>query len=149
MLLWIGINQCTRILDRALQKEQTAQQVRPDSKPTPTPMLILLARDVRPVAFLPRISLYAKLLNVPTLVLPGKASAELGKAAGIRSVACAIFLSSSSSPSLFGDEGEDKDGTPPMMEILEEERHRQVREWKDIQHDLDSFVQYAISKIPK
>ena len=92
------------------------------------PALILLSRDVRPATILAHIPLYAKLLNVPTLILPGKASAELGKIVGIKSVAAAVFLSSSGEDSM---------------------KDNNKQEWKEAQNDVDSFVKYVISKMPK
>jgi len=79
------------------------------------PSLILLARDVRPSTVLGHVRAYANLLNVPMLILPGgKASAELGKAAGgLRFASMAMFLP------------------------------------RGANGDVDSFVRYATSKIPK
>jgi len=124
----VGINQCTRILESAFQQQKEQQ---PKSKPTPIPSLILLSRDVRPATIVAHISLYANLLNIPTLILPGKASIELGKAVGVRSVAAAVFLSSCGEGASMS---EDK---------------QKEREWKETQNDVDSFVKYVISKIPK
>ena len=126
----IGINQCTRILESAFQ-QQKEQQPQPGSTPTPIPSLILLSRDVRPATIIAHISLYANLLKIPTLILPGKASIELGKAVGVRSVAAAVFLSSC------------REG------VSMSEDKQNGREWKETQNDVDSFVKYVISKIPK
>ncbi|KAL7530398.1 hypothetical protein ACHAXR_003472 [Thalassiosira sp. AJA248-18] len=125
----VGINQCTKILERASTQKKDHQQL--ESRATTTvPSLILLARDVRPATVIAHIAIHARILNVPTLILPGKASVELGKAVGIRSVAVAAFLPS---------HGEDA-----MQQDKEEER-----EWKEAQNDVNSFVKYVISKIPK
>lgn len=142
----VGINQCVRILECALKKEQsTRRQTRPGATSTPTPSLVVLSRDVRPATILARLSLYANLLHIPTLVLPGKASTELGKAVGIRSVACAVFLSSSS----YRDGGEGEGGASSPVVTSGEDAQRHEREWKETQQDVDAFVKYAISKIPK
>eukprot|EP00578_Thalassiosira_sp_NH16_P013783 CAMPEP_0181120296 /NCGR_PEP_ID=MMETSP1071-20121207/24079_1 /TAXON_ID=35127 /ORGANISM="Thalassiosira sp., Strain NH16" /LENGTH=197 /DNA_ID=CAMNT_0023204939 /DNA_START=75 /DNA_END=665 /DNA_ORIENTATION=+ len=85
----VGINQCTRMLESVFKHRNEGQQ-----QNAGLPLLILLARDVRPASIIAHISIYARLLNIPILILPGKASVELGKAVGIRSVAAAAFLSS-------------------------------------------------------
>lgn len=122
-----GINQCTRMLERAFRKRGGTQQAGPE--PGPTPSLILLARDVRPATTLAHVSLYAHLLDIPILIIPGRASVELGKAVGIRSVAAAAFLPRC-------------DGESTALSNDNE------REWKDTHNEIDSFVRYVASKIP-
>ena len=124
-----GINQCTRALEEAYKTKS--------AKFSSTPLLILLARDVRPATILAHIPIYAKTLNIPTLILPGKASTELGKAVGIKSVACAVFLSSCSNG------GEDS-----KTSSSDDDAQKKEKEWKEAQADVDSFVKYVISKIP-
>ena len=129
----IGINQCTRALERAYKQQCQCKKNDEDSTDSVTttfPSLILLSRDVRPATILSHIVVYAKLLNIPTLILPGRASSEFGKAIGIRSVSVAVFLSS------------DKSGEPPQDDKQKE------KEWKEAHNDVDSFVKYVISKIP-
>jgi len=127
----IGINQCTRALGRAYKQQcQCKKNDTTDSVTTTFPSLILLSRDVRPATILSHIVVYAKLLNIPTLILPGRASSEFGKAIGIRSVSVAVFLSSS-----------DKSGE------LHNDKQKE-KEWKEAHNDVDSFVKYVISKIP-
>jgi len=133
---FVGINQCTRILENTVQHQTEGQQQHAGSKATPKPSLILLARDVRPATILAHVSLYARLLNVPTLVLPGKASVEMGKAAGVRSAAVAVFLSPSrckEGRAAIASEGDAQNGW----------------EWKEAQDDVDSFINYVVSKISK
>ena len=128
----IGINQCTRALERAYKQQCQCKKNDEDSTDSTTttfPSLILLSRDVRPATILSHIVVYAKLLNIPTLILPGRASLEFGKALGIRSVSVAVFLSS------------DKSGE------LHDDKHKE-KEWKEAHNDVDSFVKYVISKIP-
>ena len=123
-----GINQCTRALEKAYKTKS--------AKSSSTPLLILLARDVRPATILAHIPTYAKALDIPTLILPGKASTELGKSVGIKSVACAIFLSSCSN------------GEESKVSSSEDDAQKKEDEWKEAQADVDSFVKYVISKIP-
>jgi len=130
----IGINQCTRALERAYKQQcqyKKNDEDSTDSVTTTFPSLILLSRDVRPATILAHIVVYAKLLNIPTLILPGRASLEFGKAIGIRSASVAVFLSSSDNNS--GEPHNDK---------------QKEKEWKESHDDVDSFVKYVISKIP-
>ena len=128
----IGINQCTRALERAYK--QQCQSKKNDMNPTDSittalPSLILLSRDVRPATIISHIVVYAKLLNTPTLIMPGRASTEFGKAVGIRSASVAVFLSSDNNCGELDDKQKEK-------------------EWKEAHNDVDSFVKYVISKIP-
>jgi ribosomal protein L7Ae-like RNA K-turn-binding protein len=148
----LGINECTRTLEGIykiiVRQEQqcTPQSPETGTKSTTTtthivPSLILLARDVRPTDVISHFYMYAKLLNIPLLILPGvRASEELGKAAGIRSVAVALFLPM---PNLTnnGIIASDMDNM--------EDRREEKREWRNAHADVDSFVRYAITKIPK
>ena len=130
--VYIGINQCTRALERAYKQQCHKKNDKDsnDSVTTALPSLILLSRDVRPATIISHIVVYAKLLNIPTLIMPGRASTEFGKAIGIRSVSVAVFLSSS-----------DKSGEP-------HDDKQKEKEWKEAHNDVDSFVKYVISKIP-
>lgn len=138
----VGINQCTKILENAVHQHQKQQpllvkgMVNPKVKRSPIPSLILISRDVRPATILAHIPIYAELLNIPTVILPGKASSELGKVAGIRSVAVAMFLPSFELENL-------------PDEIQTGLRGVRVKEWKECQDDVDSFVKFVKSKILK
>ena len=148
----LGINECTRTLDgiyKIILRQEHEQQCTPQSPETETksttapivPSLILLARDVRPTDVISHFYMYAKLLNIPILILPGvRASEELGKAAGIRSVAVALFLSM---PCLTDN------GMIASDVDNEGDRRDEKREWRNAHADVDSFVRYAITKIPK
>jgi ribosomal protein L7Ae-like RNA K-turn-binding protein len=152
----VGINDCTRTLEGIYkiilrQEQHHDQQCTPQSPETETkstattapivPSLIILARDVRPTDVISHFYMYAELLNIPLLILPGvKASEELGKAAGIRSVAVALFLPM---PNLTDN------GMIASDVDNEEDRREEKREWRNAHADVDSFVRYAIKKIPK
>jgi ribosomal protein L7Ae-like RNA K-turn-binding protein len=71
----IGTNECTRALE---------------SKSVTMPELIILARDVHPPTILAHIPYLAK--NTSILLLPGRASFELGKVLGAKKVAIMVFL---------------------------------------------------------
>ena len=112
-----GINQCTRALENGDDSHH--------------PSLIILARDVRPATILEHISLYAHIKSIPILILPGRASLELGEAVGIRRVAAICFLPKDVDSSLsFRDDKTKMD------------------EWKESNIDVDAFISYVISKIP-
>ena len=113
-----GINQCTRALEK-------------NGDDSHQPSLIILARDVRPATILEHISIYAHIKSIPILILPGRASLELGEAVGIRRVAAICFLPKDVDSSLSFQDDKTKMG-----------------EWKESNIDVDAFISYVVSKIP-
>ena len=113
-----GINQCTRALEK-------------NDDDLHRPSLIILARDVRPATIFEHLSLYAHIKCVPILILPGRASLELGEAVGIRRVAAISFLP------------REDDSSLPFRE-----NKTKMDEWKESNIDVDAFISYIISKIP-
>jgi ribosomal protein L7Ae-like RNA K-turn-binding protein len=79
----MGTNQCLRILENGIKYEAA-----------PRPSLMVLARDIYPPTMLAHAPVMAKKLGVPVLILPGKASDELGQAVGIKKTSILLFLSS-------------------------------------------------------
>ena len=122
---YAGINQCTRILENALSYKTTGVSSDEGRKHV-EPSLIILSRDIRPATILSHIAIYAHLLNVPTLILPGRASVEFGSILGMKSVAAVVFLSSNNKAE--------------CREFSEEE--------VDANNDVDSFINYVIAHIP-
>lgn len=120
--LCIGTNQCTRVLERAV-----------GNSCVPRPLLIMLARDVRPPHMLAHIPVLAKHLSVPLILLSGKTSVDLGAVLGIKLCAIALFLPRAEDTSNRAG----GDITQDAKTIL---RYHQ---------DIDSFIEYAKSKIPQ
>jgi ribosomal protein L7Ae-like RNA K-turn-binding protein len=58
-----------------------------------------MARDIYPPTMLAHVPVLARQLNIPLLMLPGKASVEIGKALGIRRTSILVFLPSSQTDS--------------------------------------------------
>ena len=111
----IGTNQCTR----ALENDKIH------------PSLIILARDVRPASIFEHLSFYAHIRKVPVLILPGRASIEIGVAVGVTRTAAICFLPREDKSSLsFGDD------------------ENKMDEWNECNIDVDAFISYVISKIP-
>jgi ribosomal protein L7Ae-like RNA K-turn-binding protein len=84
----IGTNQCLQVLDSSL----------PDNK-TSAPSLLVLARDIYPPTMLAHVPAVAQKLGIPLLMLPGKASLELGQAIGIKKTSIILFLRSTATDS--------------------------------------------------
>ena len=78
--LKIGTNECTRALEKAVAKDG------------PAPSLVLLARDVHPPTILAHIPYLAKQVGTPILLLPGKASWDLGRTLGTKKVTILLFM---------------------------------------------------------
>lgn len=130
----VGVNQCTRALEAAARLGGA-----------PLPSLVLLSRDVRPPTILAHVPVLCRQLGVPSMVLPGRASVELGRAVGGKSAAVALFLPSTIEDATIGipdDEvkKEEGDGGPPARINKDQiqECHRCI----------DSYVKFALSKIP-
>jgi ribosomal protein L7Ae-like RNA K-turn-binding protein len=75
----VGTNACTRALEAAVYSKGSC------------PMLLVLAADLNPPTILAHIPVLAKQTRVPILLLPGRASIELGKALGAKKVAILCF----------------------------------------------------------
>jgi ribosomal protein L7Ae-like RNA K-turn-binding protein len=75
----VGTNACTRALEAAVYGKGSS------------PLLLVLAADLNPPTILAHTPVLAKQTRVPILLLPGLASAELGKALGTKKVAIMCF----------------------------------------------------------
>eukprot|EP00804_Cyclotella_cryptica_P015040 CCRYP_000623-RA/>CCRYP_000623-RA protein AED:0.02 eAED:0.02 QI:246/1/1/1/0.5/0.33/3/2623/169 len=132
----VGINQCSRMLEKAFrQKSKNESLLVSTASETGinqgqislVPSLIILARDVRPATIFSHIAIYALLLRVRVVILPGNASVEFGNVFGIKSIAAAMFLSPSSKPRTDGLSSEELDA----------------------HNDIDAFINFVIAKIPE
>ena len=114
-----GTNQCTRILEAAV------------SNSGPVPSLILLARDVRPPTILAHLPFLCRQLGVPILLLPGKASSDLGRVLGTKTVSVLLFC-------------------PMPTESLNHEplEHTLTPHVHKCHQHIDSYVHFARSKLP-
>ena len=94
----VGTNQCTRALEAKIMSQST------DS----VPILVVMARDIYPPTILSHIPVLvdqlnrrrnddhaAKKISLPILLLPGRASSEMGALLGTKKVAILVFLSKS------------------------------------------------------
>lgn len=108
----MGTNQCSRLLERLVVEAENTAAVDSSSQQQQQcsgfPNLIVLAKDVYPPTMLAHIPVLAQQLDIPILLLPGKASVELGEALQIRRTSILIFLSSSSNK----DDKVDANGDP-------------------------------------
>ena len=95
-----------------------------------SPKLIILARDVRPATIFEHILVYAQIRNIPILLLPGRASLELGEAVGLRTCAALAFLARDSCS-------------------YQDDNKAKMEEWNECNIDIDAFIAYVVSKIPK
>ena len=103
----VGTNSCTRAFEKlAGVMEQKSASTEEDNTTCTTssallPMkrqisLCVLARDIRPASTLSHIPYLCKLHNIPIVLLPGKASHELGKTLGGKKVSVLLFTCGSS-----------------------------------------------------
>lgn len=133
------------------EPEQQQKQSKIESLPTkpllPKPSLLLLSKDVLrpPSSILHHVTIYSRHLNIPTLVLPGRASSELGQALGMKCAAVILILSSTSSDKEGVLDDDDINGIAAEDEDGKKEREDR----REVHEDIDSFVTYAVNKIPK
>jgi hypothetical protein len=93
----VGINSCTRTLERFFHNhhaihqnnsiennEHVALGLQPD--------LVILARDIRPPNMLAHVPHFCNLLKIPILLLPGRASTDIGKVLGGKNTSIVMFL---------------------------------------------------------
>ena len=113
----LGTNECTRMLESAV------------GGTGPSPLLILLAKNIHPPNILAHIPHLAMKIGTPVMMLPGKASEEMGKTLGVKRVAIVVFLPR---PSSFDNNTDDDD-------TCREADHARI----------DSFISYIKTKIPK
>jgi ribosomal protein L7Ae-like RNA K-turn-binding protein len=83
-----GTNECTRSLEQA----RTSLGVMDENGKRLLPSLVMLARDVRPPTILAHIPHLCLKLDIPIILLPGKASADLGKVFNIKNVSALLFM---------------------------------------------------------
>ena len=111
----IGTNECTRALEAAVAGVGSA------------PSLILLAKGVHPPNILAHIPYLAKKVGTPIMMLPGRASWEMGKKLGAKKVAILLFLP------------RPKTNTEAVDAKTRSTEHARI----------DSFVDFIKSKIPE
>lgn len=123
--LLIGTNQCTRVLEKAASDgEGHSLERKMNLKPT----LVMLARNLRPPTILAHIPYLCKQLNIPIAFLPGSASVELGKVFNRKRASIILFMTSNN---------KDKVNSTGLS-----------KSEKDIIKKINSFVEFAKSKIP-
>lgn len=79
----MGTNQCLRILEECMSSGKTSSN---------KPVVIVLARDIYPPTMLSHVPVMAKSLETPVLLLPGKASSEIGQVVGVKKTSILLFL---------------------------------------------------------
>lgn len=101
----VGSNQCLRFLEASIanhgcnenpaseDSHAKSNEGKKGSLSPPQPSLIVLAKDVYPPTICSSVPAMARKLKLPLLLLPGKASLELGKAMNAKRVSVMILLS--------------------------------------------------------
>ena len=121
--LIIGTNECTRALEKMTKKKCGKINFNPQCHFSPS--LIMLARDLRPPTILAHIPILCKQIGIPIVLLPGKASSDVGKLLHRKRAAVLLLCTY--------DEYH-------LGECSDVER--------DVSNRISSFINFAISKIP-
>ncbi len=121
--LIVGTNECTRALEAAKKKCKNEDNTHTQNHFKPS--LIILSRDLRPPTILAHIPFLCKQLDVPIVLLPGKASSDLGKLLQMKTAAVILLCT--------------------LHESYEETYNKSERE---VSNKIKSFAKFAKSKIP-
>lgn len=91
----MGTNQCLRVLESAMKEsmESATKKIIVSGNPS-IPILCVCARDIYPPTMLVHVPIIVKRLDIPYLLLPGKASEDLGKALGVKKTSILLFMPS-------------------------------------------------------
>jgi len=121
----VGSNEVTRTLESKLQEYQNTT-IQSTMEPKSNKSVILLARDIRPATIVAHIPVLAKQLKIPILILPGRASFELGKIMGVRTVSV-LFLQEN-------------------KKEIEQESQKMSNKMFECNRCIDSYIDFSISK---
>ncbi|KAL3904275.1 MAG: hypothetical protein SGILL_010131 [Bacillariaceae sp.] len=109
----MGTNQCSKLLETlAANNDATKETVAAATGASPyprNPTLMVLARDIYPPTMLAHVPQLAQELQIPVLLLPGKASLELGKALKVRRTSILMFLETAATRETSDEDDEDDD----------------------------------------
>lgn len=123
----VGTNSCTRTFEKISRAELSSNlvMVKENAKKEDAigVSLCILARDVRPASVLSHIPYLCQLHDIPIVLLPGKASFELGKLLGCKKTSVLLFR---------------EDSCPEITTGAEKKWEKQK----------DSLVDFIKSKIP-
>ena len=134
--LLLGTNQCTRALEKAAMRsdgEGETSTATKNDKLNLKPALVMLARNTRPPTIVAHIPYLCKQLNIPIVFLPGSASSDLGRLFHTKRASIVLFMTSNNNSSNSKDK----------VKIIGLSKNE-----KDIFRKINSYVGFAISKIP-
>ena len=86
--LIVGTNECTRALEKAIE----GRVLDGNNKKKLVPSLVMLARDLRPPTIMAHFPYLCKQLNIPIVLLPGKASSEVGQVFNRKRASVVVFM---------------------------------------------------------
>ena len=152
-----GTNQCTRAI--IAYKNQNQSNTRPS--------LVIACREIRPPTILAHIPFLCQELNIPFMILPGKASNELGTVLGGKRVSILVLMERCESLNRDHDNHESNLTASSGINTKEEEEGNFVstsdenkndksgdmilqsykREIEDCHERIDSFIAFAKTKL--
>ena len=139
----VGTNQCLRMLenyytshfcDSNTASEATVKSMRKSDEILPT--LIVIAKDIYPPTMCCAVPVMAKRLGIPILVLPGKASLELGRALNSKRTSILVFCCSDENGSTGSNDNS-------------RSQNRSSKHASESNRAIASFVSFVKEQIPK
>ncbi len=118
--LIVGTNECTRALEKAIRGGFDGTD---DGR---IPSLVMLSRDLRPPTILAHFPYLCRQLDIPIVLLPGKASSDVGRVLKRKVASVVVFMKCKMHT-------QKKDGSKAEKEICRR---------------MNSYIDFAISKIP-
>eukprot|EP00534_Pseudo-nitzschia_fraudulenta_P003267 CAMPEP_0201117246 /NCGR_PEP_ID=MMETSP0850-20130426/1257_1 /ASSEMBLY_ACC=CAM_ASM_000622 /TAXON_ID=183588 /ORGANISM="Pseudo-nitzschia fraudulenta, Strain WWA7" /LENGTH=309 /DNA_ID=CAMNT_0047381497 /DNA_START=232 /DNA_END=1161 /DNA_ORIENTATION=- len=138
----IGTNQCLSVLEAAVTNGSSGSDNDSDNGVSPPmPSLVVLVKDVYPPTLCCAIPVMAKHLRIPVLLIPGKASLELGRALNAKRTSVLVFRCPG---------GKNNRDTNPNRGVSDNEmRSDKDNEMRDARNAISSFVSFVRDQIPK
>ncbi len=139
--LVIGTNSCTRVMNKLFASNvkikkgdrKNGNDGKSASTQTPKkPSLCVLCRDIRPPTILAHVPYLCQQLNIPIILLPGRASFDLGQALGAKTASVVLFLDRDQKEAVSGSDSD----SSSKAEI---KRHNQI----------DSYIEFVKEKLPQ
>jgi ribosomal protein L7Ae-like RNA K-turn-binding protein len=156
----IGTNQCLRLLENANANycDDTTTTITPTTATaikdvartsTRTPSLIVVAKDIYPPTMCSAVPVLAKRLRIPLMLLPGKASLELGRALNNKRTSILIFCGDNGAAASVETNNNNNNNNSNDNSEATSDGGCHEKEISDARTAMASFVSFIRDQIPR